>query len=451
MHPTHPDRRRAQAAVWLLAALCATATAAPQPGPAPLDLPTVLELVTSESATAAAAAADQAAAAAAVDRARAGWWPSVDLAAQYTLRDHRIEAEAGTLTFPTAPQNNGQYALEARELVWDGGRRSLAIEAAGKQAQTIRLGNRSALTSAQLAAAGAYLDALELAASRRVIERRLDALSSHLKVARDLLDQGLTARNDVLETEVRVRAVENQLAAVDDRQATAAQDLNRRLGRDPATVLALPDSLATPPALPDHDALLAAAVTQNPGLQTVASRLDQSRTNLELARKAWYPSVFVGAAHAYVQNEYLVHQFINSVVAGVTWNILDGGTRKADIRQAEARTAQAARDRLEVERSVTVAVDDAWRRWEQARRELATARIDVAAARENLRIVEDQYQQGLARSSDVLDAEALFAQSQYDVVRRHYATYRTQMQLLTAAGQDLVAFYRGTADSPRED
>jgi len=55
--------------------------------------------------------------------------------------------------------------------------------------------------------------------------------------------------------------------------------------------------------------------------------------------------------------------------------------------------------------------------------------------------VEDQYRSGLARSSDVLDAETLLAQSRFDVINRHYASYWNQARLLATAGSDPAEFY----------
>jgi len=453
-----PGRRLGRRATLILLAATALAAAAPVPraaaqdAAAPLDLPTLLRLVADGSQAAATAAADLEAATAGIDRSRAHWWPSVDLSGQYTWRDNPIEAQAGTFSFPTTEQNNGQYALEARELVYDGGRRSLAVDAAERRAEAVRLGGAAAVQQAQLEAVDAYLAILELTGSRRVLESRRQALEAHQRTVQDLFDQGLTARNDLLETGVRVRAVDDQLQAVDDRLAVARGDLNRRLGRDPQSPLALPDSLPPPPALAGgRDALLADAVQANARLLAADARHAAGLGELALARRAWFPSLFVGAQHAYVQNQYLVHESLNMVTAGVAWNLFDGGVRKADIRRAEAATASTARDRLEVERAVGVAVDDAWRRWEQAHRELGTARADVEAAGENLRIVEDQYREGVARSSDVLDAETLLARARFDVVRRHYQTYRAQADLLTAAGRDLAAFYGGAPAGAGKD
>lgn len=434
------------AAILATAALGAavTVTRGAAAADAPLDVAGVLRLAAAQSRAAVTAAADSSGAAAATRRAEAGWYPAVDFGAQYILRDNPVEVGFGSLTFAQVPRRNAQYALEARELVWDGGRRSLAVAAARRGEAAVRAAGAADVQGAQLEALASYLDVLDLTGSAAVLRERLAALRAHLAVASDLLVHGLVARNDVLATEVRVREVEDAAQAVASRRTVAARDLSRLLGREPDEAAMLPDSLPAPPPLPgDREALRAAALADNPSLRAAALRLAVGRTAADLARRAWRPSLYVGASHAWQQNGLLVHPHVNALVAGVSWDVFDGGARGADVRLAEARVIAAARDRLEVERGVAVAVEAAWSAWEQAGREERTARANVAASAENLRIVEDQYRAGLARSGDVLDAEALLAASRYGVVTKHNATYRAQAALLAAAGHDLVAFYSG--------
>ncbi len=437
-------RRAALLPLLLLAAL--PAPAAPVTGPA-LGLGDVLRLAGDQSAAAATAKAAVDEADAVVDQARATWWPSLDVSAEYTVRDNPVEAQAGTLRFPTAEKNSGQYALEARAVVWDGGRRSLVVAAAEAQADAARQGGLAGVRQAQMGAVDAYLSALELGGASGVLAQRREALRSHLAIAKDLFDHGLVARNDLLETEVRGREVDDQIAAIADRREMAVRDLNRRLGRDPSGALVLPDSLAEAPALADDRRELETATAgANAAVLAAAARVRLNESLVGLARRAGHPSLFVGATHAFSQNDFMVHEAMNFVQAGVHWNLFDGGSRASQVRQASARTVAAEREKLEADRGAQVALDGAWRRWEQARRELQTARANVEAARENLRLVEDQYGEGLAKSGDVLDAEAMLAQSRHDVVRRHYAAYRAQTELLLLAGRDAPAFY-GTAEA----
>ena len=74
----------------------------------------------------------------------------------------------------------------------------------------------------------------------------------------------------------------------------------------------------------------------------------------------------------------------------------------------------------------------------------------MSAAEENLRIEEDQYKAGLARTTDVLDAESVLAESRFALVNQHYNAYLKQGALLTAAGGDLATFFAGVGSRGQE-
>jgi outer membrane protein TolC len=101
-------------------------------------------------------------------------------------------------------------------------------------------------------------------------------------------------------------------------------------------------------------------------------------------------------------------------------------------------------------RTLDIGVDEAWRDFTQALREAGTARTNVEAAEENLRIEEDQYKAGLSRTIDVLDAEAVLAESRFSLVNQHYTAYLKEGLLAAAAGLDLPAVFAGAAPAPEE-
>ena len=100
---------------------------------------------------------------------------------------------------------------------------------------------------------------------------------------------------------------------------------------------------------------------------------------------------------------------------------------------------------------MSLAVGQALRDYDEAQREVETARANVAASEENLRIIQDQYKEGLARTTDVLDAESVLAESRYGVVRMHYEAYARQAVLLAAMGEDLAAFYEAGSGTPAKE
>ncbi len=419
-----------------------TGCPAAQAGDIVLSPRQVVNLAAQNSQTAAVAASDTLAAAADVRHARATWYPTVNLQGQYITRDHQPEIAAGPLSFPMGNQSNGEYQLTARELLWNGGQRDLAITAARQNLDATRMAGLSRIQSTQLAALNRYLTAMDLKDRNRVLAQSLQSLQAHLKDVQDLYDQGLVARNDLLETRVRLDQVRDVRAAVDDNLSLTFQDLNRILGRDPNTPITLPDSLQTvpingPTAVDDPDSLL----QQNYGFRAALQVENTSRTLSDLARKAKYPNLFLSASHVWQDNDALVYPHVNSVALGVSWNVFDGGARSAETAKADARVLAASRNRLEAQRRASIELDQARRTLRQAQREELTARSNVTAAEENLRIVTDQYQEGLARSSDVLDAEALLADSRLQIIIKHHQGFLAAARLAAVTGQDLVSFY----------
>jgi len=431
-------------AAWPALVFAGAVTASPD---APLSPADVLRLAASASAAAVEAAADSQAAAAAVRRAQAWWWPTVSAAGSYTVQDHAQEVAAGPLLFPMGEKEFGQYQVQAREILWAGGRRPAAVRAARHGLEATRQQGRFAVQQAQVGALQAYVQAVALGQRLRVLDRRLAALREHARVVQDLFEHGLVARNDLLEVQVRADQVADARAALADKRRVALADLNRRLGRDPAAPLAVPDSLPLPPAPADSlDALLAAAACDNAGLRAAVAAEAAAGEQVRVVDRGKWPVLLATATHAWQENDVLVYPHVNSVAVALSWDLFDGGVRRADLREARARLAAARRARLEAGRAALVALRDAWTDWTRARREEATARRNAAAAAENLRIVEDQYRHGAARGSDVLDAEALLAESRFQQVDKHNDAYMALARLGVAAGKDLCEMFGNHRD-----
>jgi len=389
------------------------------------------------------AASDSLAAAADVRHARATLYPTLGFQGQYTARDNQPEIAAGPVRFAIGNQSNGEYLLTARELLWNGGQRGLAIEAARQNLDAVRAQGRSRIQSTQLAALDRYVTAMNLKGQDVVLAATLASLEKRLREVQDMFDQGLVARNDLLEIRAQRDRIRDDRSAVHDRLTVVLQDLNRILGREPTAQVSLPDTLvlAIRSTVPDT---LGSGYPLEDNLQVRAATANAqtARTLAGLAHKAWYPNVFVAASHSWQENDALVHPYVNAVALGVSWDIFDGGARAAQSAKAAAGVLAFDRSRTEAERSARITREQARLDQARARREEATARSNVAAAAENLRIVGDQYREGVARAGDVLDAEALLADSRLQVILKHHQDFLAGARMAAAEGRDLVAYFR---------
>ena len=449
-----PGRLSAALATIVLVSLAASPLRG-QDRPAPaLTLGEALKAAADRSQASIAAGLDLASAQEGTNRARATYWPSVSVSGGWFARDHEVVAifdtPQGVLAAETTQKNFFVGDISATQLIWDGGRRSAALKASRSGQAAVESRGRAEVVAAQLDALSTYLRILVLKAQRRVVEQRVTSLEGHLREARDLYEQGVVARNDLLATEVRLRNVKDQLGQIDNGEAVSAAALSRLMGGDPSRAVLLPDSLPASPSLPEAVAdLRRRLVERNPVLRALRARQESERRSSDFHRREDYPSLFARASHEYQQNQYLQYPQANVFFLGLNWSLFDGGARHAVRRQADLAVQKTEHEIDDVRRGLEIEVDRTGRDYEQALREGATARSNTAAAEENLRIVEDQYRAGLARSTDVLDAEGILAESRFSVANQHYTAYLRQGALLGAAGVDLVPFYGGAA-APKE-
>jgi outer membrane protein TolC len=166
-----------------------------------------------------------------------------------------------------------------------------------------------------------------------------------------------------------------------------------------------------------------------------------ARSLVDLSRAGYAPDLVAQVGHTHEENPFLVHPDETSLYVGLSWKLFDGGARSARVGRSRAEEDAARRELLEARRQAGNAAAAAWRDCRQALAEMATARANVAAAAENLRIVTDQYRQAYAKSADVLDAETVLAESRFSRSDCLCRAYALQAGLLALMGEDLQAFY----------
>lgn len=420
----------------------------PAAGQEVLTLDRALEIAARNSLAAEVSTLDEAQAREETEAARALYRPEVSVEGGHVNLDNDPAFQFGPMTFPAGDQVYWRYDLSVRQILWDGGRRREAVAAGRAGERAAAHGAAESVRRVQAEAVARYVGALALKAQAEVVDQRRRALGDHLRTVKDLFDQGVVARNDLLRTEVALRSVEDQKRTLASAYATAIEELNRSLGLDPATPHLLPDGLGPTPAVPwDEAEARSRAGRDNQGLKALDARIAALEAALALKEKDFAPVLLAEAGHGYEQNRYMAYPHVNRLFVGVSWNVYDGGARAARVRQARARVDKARRERVEAKREAENAAARAYREFSDALQDAGTARLNVAASEENLRIVEDQYREGMARSTDVLDAESILAESRFQVARTHYQAYARQAALLAAAGEDLRSFFAG-AQSP---
>jgi outer membrane protein TolC len=191
---------------------------------------------------------------------------------------------------------------------------------------------------------------------------------------------------------------------------------------------------AAPAAPVDTARLLQTAERNRPELSAAAQRVQGGLEEIRIAKSAYKPQIGVGVMGDFMKMRG-ESPFGGSTIAVVgSLPILDGGSRRARLRTAEAEAARLREERKRVALQVGQEVATAVLNLQAAERNVGTARAAVTAAAEDYRIALLRYTSGLGINVEALDALAARVRAQNNEIQALYEYNVAQDQLARALG-----------------
>jgi outer membrane protein len=420
--------RRIAVVVLASAAVAARAFADPEPAEETLrlSLAEAVERARASSPHLEHLRALQQAADAALVGAKAQRLPQVDLAASYARHSNvpelRLALPGGTVqtVFPNIPNDYRAHVGMAVPL-YTGGRVSGQVAAAQHELHAAARDVDAGGSDVVLETITAYWSLVSARETERVLSESIAAFEADLKQVRDRFDVGMAARNDVLNVQVeRDRA---ELVRLEARNGAliASANLVRLLGLG-SRVAIEPKEPVTAPALPDDavEGLVERALEIRPEIAGLRARAAAGDASVRIARSAARPQARLTAAYDYARPNTrilpLADRWDDTWTVGVSVSLraFDGGRASAAAAEARAR-ASAIRHRLDdLERRIRLDVSASVLNLSTRRAALEVAERNLEASRENVRVSQDRYREGLIPASDLLDAESRLLRSGLD-------------------------------------
>jgi outer membrane protein TolC len=364
--------------------------------------------------------------------AAADRWPQVDVGGGYQRHSEVPELKVPSPTgdpskplqlitvFPNIQDNYTVRAGLALPL-YTGGRISSQIEAADKGRDAAQHDLKAARADLVLETKTAYWGLVTARAGERVLREAIKAFEAHLKDARNREKFGMAARNEVLAVQV-----ERDRTELDRLRASVAADvaeanLRRLLDLPPATHADAAEALeARPVGALDVEALVTEATAARADRAALLARASAAEALVGVERGGRLPQVALTAGYLYANpNRDIVPPTSTwkstwDAGASLSWSVFDGGRRSAGEARARAQ-ADAAREQLrELDRAIRLEVTQRALELGTAEERVAVADRGLEAARENVRVAQDRYREGVIPSSELLDAETALERADLD-------------------------------------
>jgi len=314
--------------------------------------------------------------------------------------------------------NNFTPTISIVQPIWAGGRISRREEAAELNVEAASLQQARTRQQVVFDTVEAYSGAVLATRHLAVAEEAVATAEAHIALAETMLQAGLVVDSDVLQARLRTSEAREARVRARSGLAVAKTALNFVIGRDLTAAVTLPDDLdETDVVEQDLDTLVEQALAARPDLRATATQERAVGKNIEAEKADLMPEVAISGFAESNSDAMFGHQSGNwGFMVGANFTIFDGHARSAAVDQGMAQQRQIQQQALLLRRAVALQVTQAYYDVQSAAERIVQAETAVELARENLRIVENRYREGMSTSLELLDAQTARTMAQTRVV-----------------------------------
>jgi outer membrane protein TolC len=325
-----------------------------------------------------------------------------------------------SLSTPVAPQDNLHVSLQAGIPVFTGGKITHAIRAAHAGSDAAAQSANDTDDDVVLNAENAYLTTL---LARQVVDLHEMALRSyqgHLEHAQTAFRLGTAAKYDVIRAEAAVADQEKQLTEAKNQFALAQAALRTSLALDDSAAVTIDGQLFEIEDAVDPDQAIAVSVGSSPILKALNSKIAAESNSVRMEQGDYLPQITAIAQKELVTNKLAQTDPTWAVGAHASWELWDGGERRARVSVARAQLKGAEDEYRHAAEQIRLAVRSACLDLESRRSELVSDRKAAELAAESLRLATKRFEVGTGTSLEVLDANVALTASQIEIQHALY-------------------------------
>ncbi len=439
------------ALIALLAAIPGRAQTPSSPPTGPISLEEAVRIALKNNPTLQASDAYADAARHGIAVAKAGYLPHVNFSEGFMRGNNPVYVFGSLLTqrqFTAAnfdlahlnappPLDNFRTAFTASAPLYDFGRTSRRVTDARLGASSSREASHRTRQEVMFEVINAYLNGLLAREHMLVAQAAVKMTKADLARAQARQQQGLAVPSDVLSAQAQLAQAQEDLIVAKNAVEMADASLNVAMG--------LPEDASTRTAgklaetqfkSKDLATLQQEALKVRPDYLQVLLGVKQAQNGVSSARGEFMPRIdLLGSWET--DNQTFASRGGNNWTAGamLTFNIFNGGARRAQVAESHARERQAEAMRSRMESVVRLQVREAYLNLNAARERVEVSRDAATQAREGLRILRNRYDAGLVTIMDVLRAETMRTSAQNNHLNALYDYRLASAALELATGE----------------
>ena len=270
----------------------------------------------------------------------------------------------------------------------------------------------------------------------RLVQENLNEARQRTKELTGVEKNGLLARNDLLKSQLRESNMEFNLSDAENSWQLANVNMNLMLGLPTTTELILDTTglgkKDDPRILDDY---LNAALNNRKDIAAIDLRKKAAESGVKSAKGDLYPSLALTGGYIGLDiPDFLSIPAAMNVGVGVSYNIGALWKNKAKVQQAEARVKQITFTEEMMDDNMRLEVNRSYLSLMTNRKKIEVSAKAVEQAEENYRIVKNKFDNSLATTTDLLDADIAQLQARLSYTLSRADAFVAYHKLLQTAG-----------------
>ncbi|UCF73819.1 MAG: TolC family protein [Deltaproteobacteria bacterium] len=351
--------------------------------------------------------------------AKADFFPKLSTSYSYTRLDEETVDNAKYVymgrEFSPLEEYSYEFNITGTQPLFTGWALTITRELASLGVDLAKVQKETAIQDLIVNVKGAYFGILKANKLEKVAGQAVEQLEAHLRVAQAFYEEGLIAKNELLQTEVQMAQARQDLIRATNRVEIARSLFNKLLRRGLDEEVKIKDILDYHPVTLTLDQCTERAELNRPEIKEVSLNVASAEKNVGLSKSSYYPTLNLIGNY---QRQTATEQYIGkrdpdnwTITLTAEWMFWEWGKTKHDVASASANLAKTKYLLQDIKDNIQLEVKDAYLNLREAEKNIHVAETAVVQAEENFRMNEERYKQQVATSTDVLDAQTLLTQA----------------------------------------
>ncbi|MBR5541358.1 MAG: TolC family protein [Bacteroides sp.] len=326
-----------------------------------------------------------------------------------------------TLSVPILQRNLTTIDANISWPLFTGGKRMYASRIGNRMVDIAKVGQEEANALLQTELIQTYY-ALQLANKvQEVREQTYRSLQQHYDHALKLEANGMITKAERLFAEVNRQEAKREWEASKKEHEMAHQALCSLLNMQKEADFHPVSPLFVTNELPDSLYFKNMIPATNYTINKLRLEESIADNNLRISKSAYFPTIALfGKQTLYAHN--LPRNLMPRTLIGIgfTWNLFDGLNREADVRVSRLTKETLALEKEKAENTLDVMVQEIYGKLQEAKDEVNTLQTTIAMSEELLRIRRKSFEEGMATSTEVVDAEVMLSKVRIAMLLAYY-------------------------------